>query len=138
MKVLRVCVCVLVTGVLVAPMFSQAPAQVSITLQQTGNTFRVVVTPDTVPINQGGIVRWVAQGDSVDSISIDFDDQGGTAGPFPSSGQPDNPRRGRYEKRVGQPIVTRGATDLGDWKYSVTWITADGERYEVDPVVSVR
>jgi hypothetical protein len=134
MKVLRVVACILAAGVLVAPMFSQAPAQVSISLQPRGNNFVVVVTPDTVTVNQGGVVRWVSQGDSADSIAIVFDD----GGPFPTSGQPDNPSRGRYQKGVGQQIVTAGAADPGDWKYSVTWTTADGDAYEVDPVVSVR
>jgi len=134
MKVLRVCACLLLAGVLVAPMFSQAPAQVSISLQPRGNNFVVVVNPDTVTINQGGVVRWNSQGNSADSVSIVFDN----GGPFPTSSRPDNPSRGRYQKGVGQQIVTAGAADPGDWKYSVTWTTADGDVYEVDPVVSVR
>jgi len=134
MKVLRVVACVLAVGLLVAPMFSQAPAQVSITLQPSGNNFVVVVSPDTVTVNQGGVVRWNSQGNSADSISIVFD----SGGPFPTSGQPDNSARGRYQKGVGQQIVTAGAADPGDWKYSVTWTTADGTAYVVDPVVSVR
>lgn len=134
MKILRVVACVLAVGVLVAPMFSQAPAQVSISLQPRGNSFVVVVNPDTVTINQGGVVRWNSQGNSADAISIVFDN----GGPFPTSGRPDNPGRGRYQKGVGQQIVTAGAADPGDWKYSVTWTTAGGDVYEVDPVVSVR
>lgn len=134
MNILRVFVILLLTAVILAPVFSQAPAQVSITLQPRGNSFVVVVAPDTVTINQGGVVRWNSQGDSADRIQIEFENDG----PFPSSGQGDNPARGRYEKGVGQPIVTAGATDLGDWKYSVTWTTAAGDEYVVDPVVSVR
>ncbi len=116
----------------------QAPAEVSISLDTSGSQPTVVVSPSTIQLSQGQKLRWVSSGSNQDSVEITFDSQYGKAGPFPSENSSANPQRGRYHKRVGSSILTTAATDKGQWKYTVTWTTASGTSYPLDPIVVIR
>lgn len=118
--------------------FWSQPAQINISLNTGGGKPVVVVSPNRVTINPGDKVRWVSSGDSRARVEIDFAAASGKRGPFPGGGSSENPQRGRYNKRVGAPILTQGAADRGQWKYTVTWVAANGTRYVLDPMLVVK
>jgi len=130
---------VVIAGLLLTQAYSQqgAVAEVHVSFDPAANP-PIHLDVDPVVIEAGGRVRWRSTGNRGDQIEIEFDAQGSRRGPFPASGNSENPSRGRYNKNVGSPILTRDASDTGEWKYTVSWTTADGTRYELDPRIIVR
>lgn len=131
---------IILAGLFFSPLHSQAPetAQVSISLDQRQDPPQIIVEPDTVSIRVQDRVEWRIDGNSSDTVMIDFGIANGVRGPFDASNQEDNRERGRYRSRASDRIRTQPAGQSGEWKYSITWETAGGVRYELDPVVTVR
>lgn len=97
------------------------------------------VNPSDATISTQGQVTWQVSLPSGYTIKIDFAVKGGVKGPFPVSGQPDNPSQGLYEGPSGN-IVTAAATaaDGTDWKYSVAVYQGTTQVSIVDPIVRIR
>jgi len=140
MKVFKIGSVVLILLGICFPLLSQNPREVEIkvSLDREQSPPRVVVDPETVEISVGDRVAWISQGTDTETISIEFSEQQNLRGPFPESNASENRERGRYRRTGRARLVTRGAVNIGNWKYSVKWTDENGNEYEVDPVVSVR
>ncbi len=131
---IRVIACVFLVLAAIGWAWAQAPAEVNISLDTSGSTPVVTVSPATVTVDKGGKVRWLSSGDHNARVKIEFAEASGRRGPFPADGH----ARGRYDKHVGSPILTLGADTSGNWKYDVVWETVDGQSYRLDPFIVVR
>lgn len=130
----------LLAGIVLTPLHSQPPqtVEVNISLDQRQDPPQILVNPENITIYVQDRVEWRIEGDSSDTVMIDFATAEGVRGPFEASNQEDNRTRGRYESRANNRIRTQPAAQQGEWKYNIIWDTAGGQRYELDPIVTVR
>ena len=98
------------------------------------------VTPSDVTISTQGQVTWQVSLPSDYTIKLDFAVKAGVKGPFPVSGQPDNPSQGVFEGPSGSIVsAPASAADNTDWKYDVVVLDKDGGPVSrVDPFVRIR
>lgn len=118
--------------------FAAGPTEVSITLETSGPSPVIVVSPATAEIQLGDAVKFVSSGEHDAKIEIKFNDEDNEAGPFPIKKNAKDAIRGLLKLSVGNPLVTLGADRKGEFKYVVKWLTADGTEYELDPTIVVR
>ena len=95
--------------------------------QQSGNVLilkrtprKIQIQPQVVHIKRGGHVSWWIWDDVVPdggTIEIEFDEQGGTKGPFKRRlGDPGNPERGKFRKGKKHALsIVSDDADQGDW-----------------------
>lgn len=115
------------------------PGTVPVTITFTPNSPKVEVNPDTAQVHVGDQdLTWNFVGlTSGFSAHVDFQAAKGEKGPFPKSGQPNNPSRGVYESS-GAAVVTTNADKKGKWKYDVAIKDSDGNVVaNVDPFILV-
>lgn len=106
---------------------------------QAGNDELPRVDPGTATISTQGQVTWQVSLPAGYTVKIDFT-AGGTKGPFPLNGQPDNPSQGVFEGPSGDIVsAPASAADGTDWKYGVGVYQAGGKQVAyVDPIVRIR
>lgn len=114
-----------------------ANATVAITWQSGDKEPKV--SPDPAAISTQGQVTWQVGLPSGHTVKIDFAVKGGVKGPFPLSGQPDNPSTGVFEGPAGNiTSAASNAADGSDWKYSVAIYKGTTQVAFVDPMIIIR
>jgi hypothetical protein len=110
---------------------------VQITWQPTDRQPRV--DPTDATISTQGKVTWQVSVPAGSTIKIDFAVKSGVKGPFPVSGQPDNPSQGVFEGPSGSIVsAPANVADNTDWKYSVGVYQGTTRVSIVDPTISIR
>lgn len=98
------------------------------------------LNPSTAEISPSGVVTWQVSVPTDDRAEIVFTVKNGIKGPFPVSGQPNNPSRGRYDAPSSN-IVTAAADQAAGttWKYNVMIYDKNGKLLSsIDPAVAIK
>ncbi len=97
-----------------------------------------VVDPSTGTISQQGQVTWQVSLPSGYTVKLDFTQGGASKGPFPLSGQPDNPSQGVFDGPSGNIVSAPTNAAAGtDWKYSVAVYQGGAQVSYVDPIIRI-
>ena len=97
------------------------------------------VNPTDATISPGGQVTWQITLPKGYTLQIEFAVKDGVKGPFPVSGQPDNPSQGLFEGPSGSiTSAPASGADGTDWTYGVAVYQGTTRVSYVDPMVKIR